>query len=225
MAPPTAKRTTTSPGPRSRKGARTRERLVAAAKEVFEEDGFLEARISDIARRAGVAHGSFYYYFDSKEEVFREVAAAVDEHLSAPLTDVVLAPSSMPAAERLREAIRRHFESYQQEARILGVIEEVSRYDDEVASVRRAGQRRDAAQIAESIRSRQRRGLTDPALDPDVVANALGALTLHFDEAWLVEGTVSCSLDEAADQISRLVANILAPLRAASARSEDGRPR
>src|ERR1700692_863228 len=72
-------------GPRSRKGVETRARLVSAAKEVFERDGFLEARISDIAERAGLSHGSFYHYFESKEEVFREVAEAVEGQLSAPL--------------------------------------------------------------------------------------------------------------------------------------------
>ncbi|MGO9335443.1 MAG: TetR/AcrR family transcriptional regulator, partial [Acidimicrobiales bacterium] len=38
-------------GPRSPKGTRTRVRLLEAAKEIFEENGFLEARISDIAER------------------------------------------------------------------------------------------------------------------------------------------------------------------------------
>jgi AcrR family transcriptional regulator len=81
-------------GPRSRKGVETRARLVSAAKEVFEQDGFLDARISDIAERAGLSHGSFYHYFDSKEEVFREVAAEVEERLSEPFNSVILDPSS-----------------------------------------------------------------------------------------------------------------------------------
>ena len=58
----------------TRRGAETRARLVQAAKEIFERDGFLEARITDIAQRAGVSHGSYYHYFDSKEQLFREVA-------------------------------------------------------------------------------------------------------------------------------------------------------
>src|SRR6201999_739187 len=116
-------------GPRSSKGARTRERLVEAAKEIFEEHGFLNARISDISERAGQSHGSFYYYFDSKEEIFREVAAAVDQRLFAPLEDVILAESNLPPQERVREAMRRHFESYKQEARMMGLIEHVSRFD------------------------------------------------------------------------------------------------
>ena len=49
--------------------------LVSAAREVFERDGFLEARITDIAAAAGVAAGSFYTYFMSKEDVF---AAVID---------------------------------------------------------------------------------------------------------------------------------------------------
>src|SRR5688572_27174438 len=69
--------------PRSRKGVATRERLLQGAKAVFEETGFLEARITDIADRAGLSHGSFYHYFDSKEQAFREVAEAQEALLTA----------------------------------------------------------------------------------------------------------------------------------------------
>src|SRR5438105_9038547 len=93
-------------GPRSRKGVQTRARLVDVAKQIFEENGFLEARISDIAERAGLSHGSFYHYFDSKEQVFREVAQSVYDKLSAPMTEIVLVHgSSIPPAKRLHEAI------------------------------------------------------------------------------------------------------------------------
>src|SRR6202035_6104610 len=79
--------------PRSRKGVQTRARLLDAAKQIFEERGFLEARISDIAERAGLSHGAFYHYFDSKEQVFREVAKALDDRLSEPMGSVILPPS------------------------------------------------------------------------------------------------------------------------------------
>jgi AcrR family transcriptional regulator len=55
--------------PRSRKGTQTRIRLVNAAKLVFERDGFLDARIVDIAQTAQLAPGSFYHYFDPKEQI------------------------------------------------------------------------------------------------------------------------------------------------------------
>ena len=124
-------------GPRSLKGTQTRVRLLEAAKEIFEEDGFIEGRISDIAERAGLSHGSFYHYFDSKEEIFREVAASVEETLVEPLGGVILDPESRATPQdRLREALRRHLESYQREARIIGVIEQMSRYDTEVSALR-----------------------------------------------------------------------------------------
>jgi AcrR family transcriptional regulator len=197
-------------GPRSRKGAETRARLLAAAKEIFEENGFLDARISDIAERAGLSHGSFYHYFDSKEEVFREVAEAVEDQLSAPLGSVILDPSSEATpAERIRAAIRLHMESYRREARIMGVIEQVSRYDQQVRTARFERQRRPGHQVEESIRRLQRHGLADASLDPVIAAAALGSMTTRFPELWLVEGSIDCSFDEGVEQLTRVFVNAL----------------
>jgi AcrR family transcriptional regulator len=197
-------------GPRSRKGFRTRARLVEGAKEIFERDGFLDARISDIAERAGLSHGSFYHYFDSKEEVFREVAEAVENSLSAPLNSVILDPTSHAAPQdRIREAMRRHMESYRQEARIMGVIEEVSRYNEEVAAVRAERHKRYTRTVAESIRQLQEHGLADPELDPEIVAFVLGAMTVRFPEVWFVQGWVNCSFDKGVEQLSRAFINAL----------------
>jgi len=196
--------------PRSQKGARTRARLLEAAKEIFEEDGFLEARISDIAERAGLSHGSFYHYFDSKEEIFREVAEAVEEQLSAPLAGVILDPEShAPPGERIREALRRHLESYRREARIIGVIEQMSRYDKQVNEVRTARHEHYQKQMADSIRTLQARGLADAGLDPKLAAAALGAMTNRFPEMWLVQGAISTSFDKALDQLTRVFVNAL----------------
>jgi AcrR family transcriptional regulator len=193
--------------PRSLKGSRTRERMVEAAKEIFEEQGFLEARISDIAERAGQSHGSFYYYFDSKEAVFREVAAAVDERMSAPLDDVILAPSPLAPAQRVREAMRRYLENYRQEARILGLIEHVARFDPEVNAMRLRRHQRFTERVAQTIRQLQQQKLADPKLDPMIAAVALGGLSYRFAEMWLVHGAVECTLEHAVDQLSRIFAN------------------
>ena len=196
--------------PRSRKGAQTRARLLDAARQTFEQDGFLDARITDIAERAGLSHGSFYHYFESKEEVFREVAAAVDERLTAPLGSVILDPDShAPPHERIHEAMRRYLESYRDQARIMGVIEQVSRYDTEVGAVRLARHRRYTAQIAESIRRLQRHGLADPRLKPEIAAHGLGSMTNRFAETWLVQGALDCGFDDAVEQLTLLFLNAI----------------
>jgi AcrR family transcriptional regulator len=197
-------------GPRSRKGVETRARLVAAAKQIFERDGFLDARISDIAEKAGLSHGSFYHYFESKEEVFREVVAEVDERLSAPMTNIILDPSSpLPPFDRIQEAMRIHLEAYRDESRIMGVIEQVSRFDPEVGASRFERQKVGLEEVAHSIRSLQRRGLIDERLDPNITAAALGAMTRRFPEAWLVERVIDDDFDDVVDQFTFIFARAL----------------
>ncbi|HEX6394808.1 MAG TPA: TetR/AcrR family transcriptional regulator [Acidimicrobiales bacterium] len=197
-------------GPRSRKGANTRARLVAAAKEVFEESGFLNARVSDIAEHAGLSHGSFYHYFESKDEVFREVAESVENQLSAPLGDVILDPSSGASPqERIREAVRRHMESYRDEARIMGVIEQVYRYDDQIKAARIERHNHYNRQVVRAIAQLQRRGLADPDLDPVIAASVMGAMTSRFPELWFVEGRIDSDFDEGVDQLTRMLINAL----------------
>jgi len=52
------------------------EEILAAALEVFGEQGFARTRLEDVARRAGVSKGTLYLYFDSKEELFRAMVRA-----------------------------------------------------------------------------------------------------------------------------------------------------
>jgi AcrR family transcriptional regulator len=87
--------------PRTARGERTRRKLLDAALAEFGERGFPEGSIVGITQRAGVALGTFYTYFDSKEEVFR----AVVSDMSAMVRDKV-APSLSGANDAL-DAERR----------------------------------------------------------------------------------------------------------------------
>ena len=57
--------------PRTERGRRTLRKLLDASADEFGEKGFHEASVSSITRRAGVALGTFYTYFDSKEALFQ----------------------------------------------------------------------------------------------------------------------------------------------------------
>ena len=63
---------------------------------------------------------------------------------------------------------------------MMGVIEQVSRFDDELRNSRNERHRVSLAQIADSIRRLQRHGLADERLDPVVAAAGLGAMTTGF---------------------------------------------
>lgn len=58
-------------------GVERKEQLLDAAARLFAERGYAETRIVDICREAGVAKGLFYWYFETKEQVFRDLADAL----------------------------------------------------------------------------------------------------------------------------------------------------
>jgi AcrR family transcriptional regulator len=82
--------------PRTARGEKTLRKILTAALEEFGDRGFSEASIVGITRRAKVALGTFYTYFDSKEEVFR----ALVRDMSAQVRDYV-APALSEATDGL----------------------------------------------------------------------------------------------------------------------------
>ena len=55
--------------------------LLAEARQVFAEKGYKKTNISDITKRAGMAVGSFYKYYESKEAIFLEVYVAENNRI------------------------------------------------------------------------------------------------------------------------------------------------
>jgi AcrR family transcriptional regulator len=202
-------------GPRSRKGEATRARLLEAAKLVFEDAGFREARIADIAERAGVSHGSFYHYFDSKEQIFREVADAQEALLTAPGDDGDDGDAgddgrSPPSEyERILRANRLYLQRYRDNGRIMGVIEEVSRYDAHVNEARMRRQRHFAHRAERAIRRLRDAGAADADVDPEIASVALGSMVGRFAELWLIEDWAKFDFDAVVEQMTRLWANAI----------------
>jgi AcrR family transcriptional regulator len=92
--------------PRTERGRRTRRALLDAAAFEFGQVGFHDASISGITRRAGVALGSFYTYFDSKDAIFR----ALVRDLSGQVRDAVApAIAAAPDGIAAEQAGLEHF--------------------------------------------------------------------------------------------------------------------
>jgi AcrR family transcriptional regulator len=204
-------------GPRSRKGVQTRARLIEAARDVFERDGFLTARIADIAAEAGLSQGSFYHYFDSKEQIFREVAEAQERRLTAPNDPTPDADADDSPRAVIGRGNRRYLERYRDAAKLMGVIEQVSRYDEHVGAARMATMQHFVERAERSIRRLQRAGLAEKAVNPTFAADALGSMVGRFAELWMVQGYHDYDFDEAVDQLTLLWANALGIEPAAAA--------
>ena len=65
----------------SRRGVRTRTRILEAAERVFADVGYHEASIVKITEAAGVAQGTFYLYFGGKKQVFDELVVDLNRRV------------------------------------------------------------------------------------------------------------------------------------------------
>jgi AcrR family transcriptional regulator len=58
-------------------GLERKQQLIDCAAVLFAERGYAETRVIDIVRAAGVAKGLFYWYFENKEALFKELAESI----------------------------------------------------------------------------------------------------------------------------------------------------
>lgn len=104
--------------PKTKRGRETRDKLLEAAESEFGERGFHEAAISGITQRAGVALGTFYVYFDSKEEIFRALVSHMGHLTRQWIAERIAESPDRLTAERrgiqaFFEFVRRHSNLYQ----------------------------------------------------------------------------------------------------------------
>ncbi len=196
----------TASHPRTARGVRTREALVRAAREVFERDGFLAARTTDIALAAGVASGSFYTYFRTKDEVFAAVMAELQEEMLHPGVREGAGVDDPVAA--IDAANRAYLEAYARNARLLAVMEQVASVDEDFRRLRIDRARAFAGRNARAIERWQQRGLADPALDPLLAASALDAMVSRMAAMVFVAGE-SFDVETMTVTLTRLWVNAL----------------
>jgi AcrR family transcriptional regulator len=99
--------------PKTARGKKTRDKLLQAAEIEFGDKGFHAAAISGITYRAGVALGTFYTYYESKEEIFQDLVSYMSHRTRRWIAERVAGAPDRMAAERLGieayiEFARRH---------------------------------------------------------------------------------------------------------------------
>jgi AcrR family transcriptional regulator len=87
--------------PKTARGEATRRQILNAAEAVIGAKGYRDASISDVTRQAGVGQGTFYIYFRSKDEVFRELVLEMGRLTRHTLTEAVRDAPDRLTAERL----------------------------------------------------------------------------------------------------------------------------
>lgn len=83
----------------------TRRRILESAADLFSESGYGETGLADVLQRAKVSKGAFYYHFDSKEALAREIIDEFDQRAAQAVED-----NFDPEAPTLEGIIRATFE-------------------------------------------------------------------------------------------------------------------
>jgi len=171
---------------RQARAERTRAALLRGAREVFEERGFLDAKISEICERAGVAYGSFYTHFADKEAVFAEL---VDELLRILLA--VMRAESLrgdgPQA-RIARANRAYLRAYEENARLMAVFEQVATFSPTMRETYLGAWGAFYDRQERAIRDWQEAGLVPADIDPRTAAVALATMIGRTAYTWFVLG-------------------------------------
>jgi AcrR family transcriptional regulator len=186
-------------------GRERRLQLIEAAGELFADRGYDDTRIVDIVERAGVAKGLFYWYFENKEALFRDLVEQNRLQLRRA-QGVAIDPDAEPL-RRIRQGAEASVLYMAQHARLFSLIE-VETVEVQLADVLRQGTEvhaRDvAAIVAEGIADGTVRD-EDPLLLAYGVVGAVGYYG-HFQRT----GRVSMEIDELAAFVGRFVVCSLA---------------
>jgi len=178
-----------------------RKRILDAAARVFAGKGFHNAKIKDVADEAGVAHGTVYLYFESKDELlislFRESLSEVVKYVKAEIQ------KEKDAEDKLRRMISLQLElietnpdltalmlvEFPQTGKFLSsdCTDELAAYIGMIADILREG-------VAEKI--------FDDSVDADVVATVIYSGIQGIATRWVLE-EMTYPLKEVADKISR----------------------
>jgi len=160
---------------RQQQAVQTRERMLRAAREVFETRGYQAASVAAITKAADTAHGTFYLYFRNRDDAFAQVIAeAVDEILDE--SRARLAPGRY---EGLEGVIRGVLVVLTRHAGLWRALLEGTMLSPEIEQIWLAATGEFTARIARRLEREQAAGDVRP-VDAAEVAEALSSMTQWY---------------------------------------------
>jgi AcrR family transcriptional regulator len=182
-----------------------REQVLRSAIQVFAHRGYHATSVGDIIKRARIARGTFYLYFENKRQIFEAILEMALQGLVSRLRRIDLSSQSPPPLEQLRDNVGRvmtqillrHAEGLDEEFdrrlsafydAIMDLIEGVLRAGQHMALVRPCDKRIVAACILGSIKEVMARVTSGVSRAPDleVVVNEVvnfGLRGIFYDQA------------------------------------------
>ncbi|MCM2315388.1 MAG: TetR family transcriptional regulator [Thermoanaerobaculia bacterium] len=187
------------------KGTGKRERILRASIEVFARTGYFNAKVSEIAKEAGVADGTIYLYFLGKEDLLISIFR---EHMRAYLEGVSLVMNAeRDPQSRLRKVIRFHLESLGNDRPLAIVFQVELRQSLKFMSLFSHQEVADYLNILRrTIEEGQQQGLFRASLQPHITAKAVFGILDEMVTSWVLSEK-DARLADVADPICDFVLN------------------
>ena len=200
--------------PLTKRGEATRRKLLEAAEEVFAGLGYHEASIVKITERAGIGLGTFYLYFDSKQQIFEELVVDLNRRVRHSMSEAMAGASGRIEAERAGfEGFFRFTAAHPALYRVVREAEFVS------PEMLRLHYTRIVDGYEAGLRAAQREGDVEEALDPEVTAWALMGAGELIGMRYLLwerdeqDNPPSAMPEAVIDHMTRFIRNALEPRR------------
>jgi TetR/AcrR family fatty acid metabolism transcriptional regulator len=190
-----------------------RSRILDAAVKVFADRGYFSSTVAEIARAAGVADGTIYLYFKSKDDLLFEL---FDEKMTRLIADAKAAlAEEKDAPSRLKRFIRLHFSLVEKNPDLASVL---------VVELRQSAQLLKAADrqrlgaaylelIGQVVREGQERGELDASVSPGTAKRAIFGALDELALGWLLSGR-RASLKKTGQEVAEWLVRGLLPQQA-----------
>jgi AcrR family transcriptional regulator len=184
-------------------GAERKQQLLDAAARLFAEQGYAATRVVDIVEAAGVAKGLFYWYFENKEALFRELATEIRRRLRRQQAAAM--DEDATALVRLLQGAVASVQFMAENAPFFSLLEVEGR---SVSDVLRQGTEQHLSDVSAIIVEGQADGTVTDDDPADLLALGVVGMVGQFSHFHRT-GRIDLSLDELSGYVARLVARML----------------
>lgn len=112
------------------KGEATRQKLLSAAEEVIGSKGYFRTSVIDITLKAGVAQGTFYFYFPGKQDIFEQLVRDLSHNLRREVSQALVGASSRKEAEE--RGFAAFFTYVKKHRNLYRIVQEAEFVDEEL---------------------------------------------------------------------------------------------
>ena len=165
------------PRPRTAKGRATLLQIKNSGREIFRRDGYVHARVSDIATGAGLSSGAFYRYFVDKDHLMLGI---LDDFLSQYRDYIRIPFNSDRPLESIQASYERYLEFYRDHVDLMLLLLQAGQVVEDVERLRIRSTAEVYARMARLLQRCQDLGILRDGVRIEILAPLIGGMVEQY---------------------------------------------